>query len=287
VSASVCETLVDRIKELPALPAVTRQIVSLMDDPETDAAGLAQAIARDQALSAKLLKIANSSLYGFQGRIDTLGRAVILLGPSAVESLALSVSISPLLTHTGSGGPFEPYELWKHSLGVGFATRRLLSGDDPHSAHDADRGMLAGVLHDVGLSLEARHCPHPFREAVERFAAQGGRLLDHERACIGSDHVELATALVTRWGFPDSIRAAIAHHHDTVEQLRAAGSRLPIAVAAAERMAAGLAVGQPDLSPDADGVADLLTLLGYPPDTAGPIIGAASREVADCCHLLD
>ena len=133
------------LKDLPSLPVAVTELLASFDNEEVEISRIAQLIARDQALTARVLRVANSSFYGLQSRVSTINEAVVVLGFRAVRSMVLAVGLSARFSAAHCGG-FDPSAQLRHGVGVGLAARVLarLSGHNPELA------FTGGILHDIG-----------------------------------------------------------------------------------------------------------------------------------------
>lgn len=202
-----------RIEELPTLPAVIPRLLRLMDDPKTSAADVTEVISHDPAMTAKLLKVANSAYYGFPAKISDLQHAVALLGFNLVKSLAISIGVIKNFPRGKQSAYFSASGLWLHSLVVATIMqdmgRRFYSRDGNH-----DYLFIIGLLHDLGKVVLDQFFPELFNEVLEK-ANAGEHIKLHriEREIIGIDHCEVSAMLLTRWKFPPKIVQPIAGHH--------------------------------------------------------------------------
>lgn len=198
-----------RIDELPTLPAVVPRILKLMEDGRSNVSEVTEAVSRDPALAAKILKAANSAYYGFPQKISDLERAVALLGFNMVRSLALSIGVIDGMG--GSGGDYAWEALWIHSLAVASAMKLT---DAAAGRQEGPSHFVVGLLHDVGKVVMHRFFPEAFDAALGTGGKHAG-LLDpaNERAVFGMDHGEVGAMLLERWKFPVTICEPIARHH--------------------------------------------------------------------------
>jgi putative nucleotidyltransferase with HDIG domain len=183
------------------------KVNEVVNNPNTSASDLEEVIARDQAIAAKVLKLVNSSFYGLPGRVDSLSRAIPLLGFSTVRNIVLSVSIFDV-------GPIEHFDMkafWKHSFGTSVAARAICIAE---GLPDIESQSLAGLLHDMGKVLLFQHFLKEYERVVEKMVKKDMTFLQAERSFYAIDHAQVGEALATRWGFPPNITAAIGHHHN-------------------------------------------------------------------------
>jgi len=208
ISASLnVEKVIAKLKELPTLPDVVFKVNEIVNNPKTSAADLEAVISRDQAIAAKVLKLVNSAFYGLPGRVDTLSRAIPLLGFSTVRNLVMSVSIFDM-------GPIEHFDMkafWRHSFATSIVSRAIALAD---GLPDAETQSLAGLLHDVGKVVLFQYFVKEYLKVIELMEAKQIPFITAEHALYSIDHAQVGEMLATRWGFPANITAAIAHHHN-------------------------------------------------------------------------
>lgn len=198
---------VEKIKELPTLPDVVFKVNEVVNDPNTSAVDLENVISHDQAIAAKVLKLVNSAFYGLPGRVDTLARAIPLLGFSTVRNLVLSVSIFDLVTIGG----FDMKDFWRHSFATSVAASTIAKAD---GLPDAESLSLAGLLHDIGKVLLLKSFTNEYRAVVDMMNKKQITFLQAERSLYQTDHAEVGAAIAEKWGFPPNITAAIGYHHN-------------------------------------------------------------------------
>lgn len=188
---------------LPSAQHIVWELIRMLDAPESSAHQVAACISHDQALTARVLGLANSSFYGLSSRIGTVQDAMLVLGMQHVRRLAISVSLSQVAVHRP-----ELQAFWAHSLRIAWNAEWLAGKLACHR----DTCFIAGLLHDVGLLLM-------YDEQAERFTQwvhsqrDGCELLQAERDELGFDHAELGAELGRLWHFPEAIIQAIASHH--------------------------------------------------------------------------
>ena len=200
------EDMLGRIERLPSLPAVTARILEESLKEDCEMGDIVSLICTDPALSAYLLKMANSVTYHFSEPVTTVRRAVSLMGLRAVRNAVLGFSI---LRHLSADNRSQmAYELWRHSVACALACESLAQFFNV----PADEAFTMGLLHDTGKFLL-------LSEFVRADNGYAGRQLlarwslERERALFGMCHAEIGAALLQRWNVPDSICQVVAHHH--------------------------------------------------------------------------
>ncbi len=204
--------LVQSISGLVTLPDVYMRISQLVDDPNSTLYDIADAISRDPAFTALLLKVANSSFYGFSSTIDTAIKAVSVIGTSQIRSLALSLSVAR--SFSGLSNALVSMEnFWRHSLYCALFARHLAR---LVRRCDAEALFTAGMLHDIGELIVFCQIPDKARASLNLVLDEGAGLpvYQAERKIIGFDHAQVGGALADLWQLPPLLRECLCYHHD-------------------------------------------------------------------------
>ncbi|HEY1629216.1 MAG TPA: HDOD domain-containing protein [Tepidisphaeraceae bacterium] len=202
--------LTDNLDSVITLPEVAARIVQTINDSKSTATDLHKIISHDPALVSRILKRVNSSFYGRPTKIDSVERAIVLMGFDAVNTLALSATLGQIFKPTNISEDFTARDLWTHCVAVAAAAREMAKRVNKQIAEEA---FLAGLLHDIGLLVEMQVCPEKLRKVCD-IAKKGETSFSMaEYDLIGCNHAEIGAALAAKWGFPDYCRAAVAYHH--------------------------------------------------------------------------
>ncbi|WP_428560480.1 MAG: HDOD domain-containing protein [Solidesulfovibrio sp. DCME] len=204
---------------LVSLPEVFMRIREVLSDPDSTVEEAAAVIGKDPSLTAKILKLVNSAFYARTmraagslppGPVDSLSRAVLLLGLNQLSTLAMGVSVLPLFKDI----PPECVDMrqfWRHSVSVALLAKLVATRlGDPNP----ERFFVAGLLHDIGRLVLYKQLPE-VAGTILAAAMTSGRPLDEvERELLGFDHAQLGGMLLRKWRFPESLEQAVWHHHD-------------------------------------------------------------------------
>ncbi|MDH3251623.1 MAG: HDOD domain-containing protein [Ignavibacteria bacterium] len=197
------------IIQLPALPTIAMEVIQMVDNPKTSASSLGKLISSDQALTAKVLKIANSPFYGFPKRISTIDFAIIVLGFDALREIVISISlVSSLQRKTDKY--FDAKGFWDHSIATGVVARRLARDLGYRISGEV---FVAGLLHDMGISILHRYFTNDFKRIVEIARETNLAFLEAEESVLQVTHGEVGGWLAERWNLPDHLTEAISLHH--------------------------------------------------------------------------
>jgi putative nucleotidyltransferase with HDIG domain len=206
------DDLVRDISGLVTLPDVYLRINRLVEDPNSSSADIAKAVSQDASFTVKLLKLANSALYSFPAKVDTVAKAVTIIGTAQIRSLALSLSVASSF----EGLPNDLVSMrnfWKHSLLCALAARHL--GRMARRC-DPDALFTAGLLHDIGELIIFNRLPEQAREALLAVvhSQQEIEVPEAETQTMGFDHATVGAALARQWNLPGLLQECIAWHHD-------------------------------------------------------------------------
>ncbi len=206
------QALIEDIGELISLPEIVIQINELVNSEETSATEIAAVISQDPAIATRILQVANSSMYGGQRQIESINRAVTILGTKQIRDLVMSTTAAKVF----DGIPNDVIsveDFWHHSLYCALLARALAGMS---KAVNADTLFTAGLLHDIGHLVMFNRIPEQAHEAI-MLTVQGEASLDlyqAEQQILGFDHAEVGAALARHWHLPEILVSCIAYHHD-------------------------------------------------------------------------
>lgn len=248
--------VVARAIELPTVPAVAQRVMKAVEDPNMSAPKLAKIVEADQGLTAKVLRISNSAMYGRPRQITNLQGAVVLLGFNEVKDLVLVSSTRQLYKRFG---PREK-AMWEHSVGVAICSHVIAQRFAPALREAA---FLAGQMHDIGKVVLNNQNPVNFGEA-ERLGAESGSVAAEQEVFMFT-HTDVGAMVSAKWNMPAGVEAVCMYHHDlSLAHSVAADQALLVAcVTLANFICHKLQVGAPEpessLLPDAE---DAMSMLG-------------------------
>jgi putative nucleotidyltransferase with HDIG domain len=204
------EQMVQDVSTIHSLPMFYSQLSEAIDHPRSSIADIAKIISEDMGLTARILKLANSPLFGYFSKIETITQAVTIIGVLQVRDLALALSVMDVF----SGIPesmVNMEQFWRHSLGAGLAARLLATSQREASL---ERFFVAGILHDIGRLVMYIRAPEISLELLERCRCTGELLHRAERERFGFDHAEVGGALLRRWKIPPRVAEPVERHHN-------------------------------------------------------------------------
>jgi putative nucleotidyltransferase with HDIG domain len=202
------EQLAAGLQDLPSLPAVVMELLGSIEQEDIDISVLAKKVSYDQALTAKTLRLANSSTYGLQVKVTTIQQAITFLGFQTTRNLITTAAITGCFP-SGRCAGFHDKAFWRHSIATAACARALAR----RMRFNQDIAFTAGLLHDIGRLVLVTAHPDAYAQVVAWHAQHGGDWQDAEQAVLGIDHVDAGVALADHWNFSSTMRQAIAYHH--------------------------------------------------------------------------
>lgn len=200
---------IERITTLPTLPQVITKIATMVEGPETSVTDVGRVIAKDQVLSARVLKLVNSAFYGFSRRVSTVTHAMVLLGFNVVKGLVMSVSVFDLLQHAKGDG-LDRKRLWEHAIGTariaGVLARKV-------KLHEPEEAIMAGLLHDLGKIVLCAYFSDETTAIVELAKRRNLMMIEAETELLGVGHGEIGRWLLEQWKLPARLIEPVALHH--------------------------------------------------------------------------
>jgi putative nucleotidyltransferase with HDIG domain len=208
VSTTV-DALVESVEKLLSLPDAAIRLNQLLLDPDVSTGAIAEVVSLDPALAARLLRIVNSAYFGLPGRVDTIAKAVSMIGTSELHSLVLATSAAMAFRRISSR-LVDMEAFWQHSVRAALAARGFATtGLRAHR----ERVFLAGLLHDVGQLVIYQQLPEQATAILE--AVRAGYSRDTtELELLGFTHADVGATLLERWNLPASLTQPVRHHHD-------------------------------------------------------------------------
>jgi HD-like signal output (HDOD) protein len=272
--------LVKAAGSISSLPMIFTRINDAVNNPRSSIADIGRVISEDPGLTARLLRIVNSAFYSFPSKIDTISRAVTIVGTQQLRDLALATSVMKVF----KGIPEDLMNMeafWCHSVGCGITARVLASH---RREANLERYFVTGMLHDIGRLLLFMNLPKQARTALTRCQSSGELLYQVEYEEIGFDHATVGSTLLQAWNLPASLEEVVAFHHAPQKALR-----YPIETAivhVADIIAHALELGSsgerfvPQLNPEA------WERIGIPPTLLPATLEQVERQFYDSTQMI-
>ncbi len=202
--------LLEKIKEMPPLPQSITQILEISRSTKSSAQDLAKVFERDPALAANILKIANSSFYGFTRKISTITHAIVCLGLDTVKSIALTSSTQEMLNNEIPAYDLEKGMLLQHSITCANCARIIAQRI---GYKDCEEAYTAGLLLDIGKVILSRFAEDQFNQIIEKTKDNKTPFNIAEQEILGFDHPKIGGRIIKKWNLPPILIEAVQYHH--------------------------------------------------------------------------
>ena len=206
------ERVVGQIRDLPTLPEVVLRVTEMVNNPRVSANDIGRIIAHDQVLTARLLKLVNSSYYGFPSEIAEITTAIVILGFNSIKQLLLSTAVFDLFGKDRIEG-FDRVDLLRHTIATAIASRMI---GRVMGYSDLEELFVAGLLHDIGKVVMDRYFHEEYREILYRTLEKDVTFHSAEQDVLDCDHTVLGQLLARHWKLPEKLVSIIANHHHPV-----------------------------------------------------------------------
>ncbi len=265
--------------KLSSLPEIYRQILDAISKPSSSAYDIESVISKDINLAARLLKIVNSAFYGYPSQIDTLSRAVNIIGIKQLSTLAIGVNVISMFKNI----PPDIINMklfWRHSILCGICARILASYKN---IQNTERMFVVGLLHDIGRLVLYNDMPKEALYAVTKARTENQFLYLSEQDLFGLDHAMIGGELLTKWQMPLSLEEAVKnHHHPLKSNNKLEASILHLADILANVM--GIGTSGEKLIPSLNSEAWMQ--IGLSPNVLSLTMEQADRQLEDIFELI-
>ena len=270
---------VPRNIKLPSLPTIYGEVNEMIHNPKSSAADIGNIISKDTSLSARLLKLVNSAFYGFPSKIETLSRAITIVGSKQLIILVLGVNVMNVFKDIPSD-LINMKSFWKHSISCGIIARII---GNYKKVQNTERLFIGGLLHDIGRLVLYSHRPQHAKVSLLRALADDILVYPIEEETMGLTHAGVGARLLKMWKLPLSLENIVGFHHDPDNSK---DPLYPSIVHLADVLANALEMGSsgerfvPPMSPNAWGYIDIT------PNILNFTISQMDRQIEDIIEYL-
>ena len=201
------QQVLDKIKEIPAMPNVIVKALGIIKDDTSGTKELSEIMAYDQALTSQVLKLVNSAYYGFAQEITSVGKALALLGMTQTKNIVIAVAMKPMLTSQGGK------DMWKHSIRCAVACEYLAEKTGLVDPGDA---FTIGFLHDIGKILLNIVDTMTYQK-VKTAVKNGQDILEVENEYFETNHADMGFLLAKKWKLSVLLANCIKYHHEPLD----------------------------------------------------------------------
>ena len=205
------EHIVNKVNDMPILPNRVNTIIEITEDPDSTIEDLEKEILKDQSLTSRILKLANSAYYGHPRKINTVSQATILLGFQTVKSMALASTVSKMMKAELKGYALEENDLWTQSQTCAIISRYIakdINYPRPETAY------IGGLLRDIGKTILNFYVEQEYNAIVNKVEHGHKSFLDAEEEILGFNHAQVGEKIAVKWNFPEELVEAIGLHHN-------------------------------------------------------------------------
>jgi putative nucleotidyltransferase with HDIG domain len=201
--------IAQRVNNIPTLSVLVHKVIELVENPNTSVQQLAEFLSKDQSLTAKILKLANSAFYGFPQKIGTINLAIVVLGFESVKDLGLSSAVVEAFQEEIYGDHMDLNKFWIHSVAVAAGCKIM--------THEVGKSVggeifVAGLLHDIGKMVTCRHMTEEF-DRIKKTSLDSKRdMAEVELEILGFSHADVGGWLAEKWNLPAHQTNAIYYH---------------------------------------------------------------------------
>ena len=267
---------------LPSIPVVAFKVLELSRRDDVEIEEVADVIGQDPALTAKMMRVSNSSMFGMSKQVSSLKQAMLVLGMRTVKIMALGFSLVDAFRSKDDTG-FDYARYWRRSLSTAATARQLAeAGGDLRK----DEAFVGGLLCDVGMVAAARHPDGVYQSVLNRYVAEGGCIQKIELEELGVTHAQISAMMLSKWSMPEILsHATAAHHGKGIDDLEPRCKKLASVLWAAS-LVAELFCG--DQHPTGlDGVCDQVTnLVGISKPQLESVMEALNGQVRESAELF-
>jgi len=210
VKPDVMKKILHKQLKLPEVPYLVFELKDIMSNPRSSADDIAQIVSKSPSLTMILLKIVNSSFYAFPSKIDSISRAVTIIGTREIGNLSLGISIINIFDGIPEG-LIDMHAFLKHGFACGIISRILAAQKD---IPQTEQLFVSGLLHDIGRAVIYKYFPEHASALLRSSATSGKFLYTEEKKFLGCRHTDLGKYLLKKWNLPFSLENNVFCHHN-------------------------------------------------------------------------
>ena len=209
MSLERAKQLVAGVTQVASLPEIYFKIEAALEDPRTSNQNIADILSEDSALTARMLRLANSSFFNFPGRIENVTQAITIIGMRQLREVVLASSVVGVFKGL-PGDHIDMDQFWRHSIGCGAACRVMAT---LRRESNIETAFVSGLLHDIGRLILYKERPKDMGRLIEQCRRDNGLLYVAEQEHFGFDHADVGGLLMQEWRLPKRLIETTAHHH--------------------------------------------------------------------------
>lgn len=212
--AEARKNIIDKVERLPSLPDVVTRVLTFVEGENTSIKELGNLISHDHSIAAQLLKVVNSSFYGFKEKVSSIQYATVIMGLREIKSLVMAIAVFKTLNEANSQTSFDREQLWKHSLKSSLVGKILIK---KIGVVKPEASLIASLLHDIGKLVLDCFLPSEYETVQEKVRTSGVSIVEAEEEILGFNHADAGGWLCERWGLPSVLVVPIFFHHNVAK----------------------------------------------------------------------
>jgi len=206
------QSIIQNVEQLPSLPDVVSKIINMVNDPDVSFKHVADEIAKDQAITANILKLCNSAYFSKGKEISSIDRAIVILGLKEVKDIVVIATTKSVLNKVIVGYDLARGELWKHGVAVAMLAKKIATECNQKAI--ADIAFTGGIIHDVGKTVLALFVQSTLKEILNTVTEKSITFQEAEKVVMGFDHQQIGEQVAIKWKFPKVLQSIVRYHHE-------------------------------------------------------------------------
>lgn len=208
--------LLNKFSTVKTLPHITFQLTKLISDENSTMQDFEKMIKMDPTLVLRILRGANSPYYGLRQKVNSISRAVVVIGINNLRNMIVTEGLKSLFKGNNSKNPFSRNRLWLHCAAVSICSQMIMERIFGLNGEDA---FLCGILHDIGMIVEDQTASDLFSKVCNTYDESSNSITDYEKEIVGTDHCEIGHLLAKDWQLPIDVQEGIQFHHKALDHV--------------------------------------------------------------------
>jgi putative nucleotidyltransferase with HDIG domain len=208
--------LLNKFTTAKTLPHITIKLSKLISDENSTMQDFEKMIKMDPTLVLRILRGANSPYYGLRQKVNSISRAVVIIGINNLRNMIVTEGLKSLFKSKSSKKAFSRNRLWLHCAAVSICSQMIMERIFGLNGEDA---FLCGILHDIGMIVEDQTAPDLFSKVCNSYNENSKPITDYEKEIVGTDHCEIGFLLAKDWQLPIDVQEGIQLHHKTLDHV--------------------------------------------------------------------
>ncbi|MGD2030179.1 MAG: HDOD domain-containing protein [Desulfobacterales bacterium] len=213
---TIAQTLFEKFITVKTLPHVAIRLTKLISDENSTMQDFENMIKMDPTLVLRLLSVVNSSYYALRQKVDSISRAVVVIGMNNLRNMIVTEALKDIFKESQEESYFSRNRLWLHCAAVSICSQMISERIFGQNGEDA---FLCGILHDIGMIVEDQTERDLFNQSCIAYSQDARSIIDHEKEIIGTDHCELGYILAKDWNLPPEVQEGIKLHHKALKEV--------------------------------------------------------------------